>query len=415
MTSDVANSEYYRTSATSLAKYRDCPKRWKEEPRTVSVASEKGTIFHEAMKMIHRLEMTPLQARKWAQDQIVASGMSPDDLKEITDMLNRITSKKYFLPEAENIIAVESDDGETILHGETAFEVPLPIKINGQRVSMSGKMDLVMRWEREGGILVRDYKTGFLDADEFQADYYALASYLKYWRTTPIGVQFVYARREFSPRPFRYEAADMPRILEYIGILASKMMNDTEFKPRLNSNCKTCALKMGCEAFLDAISKAPKIPEIDPNNWNALMKWSEHLSDVAKATTGLLDEVKKMSKEYLQKNKAADNGDETESYLAQQVGGYNYPAEKVLPLLEKYNLQWKPTVKLSGEEIKTIIESGIVQGVINEEQAKEIDIALMGKVEKLKSGEEKVLVPAIRTVSFYKTLIKSRKITETKA
>lgn len=395
-----------RTSYSSLVSYRECPHRWKNEPRGGgSEASDKGSYFHEAMKRI----LTGSDAgavRGWLSNTIVASGMQTDSLAEVLEMFDRITSSKFYFPDPSKIITVESEDGEIDLHGESAFEVPLPLVVDGKRVTMSGRFDLVLNDDPDG-IEIRDWKTGFMDAEQFQADYYALAAWLKYWRISPIKVRFVYARRLFSPRPLVYTSADMPAILEYVTILATSMIRDKEFKPRLNSQCRNCSLRTGCATFLEAVGRTPIAPEIDPENWSAIRRWKEHLANVAKAANGFLDDMKKLEESYLERHGTAIDDDGKTVKMDKQVGAYEYPIEKIIPVLENAGIDWKKAAKLTAGGIETAIESAVVEGKIKDSQAKEIYRTINGEKKK---GQW--TVEPIRQVSSYKKIIREVKDTE---
>lgn len=403
MTSD---EKKFRTSYSSLVSYRECPHRWKYEPRGGgSEASDKGSYFHDAMKRVLTGEDSAA-VRLWLSKSIVSSGMQSDSLAEVLEMYDRITSSKFYFPESSKIITVESEDGEIDLHGSPAFEVPLPLVVDGQRVTMSGRFDLVLNDDPDG-IEIRDWKTGFLDAEQFQADYYALAAWLKYWRIAPIKVRFIYARRIFSPRPMVYTAADMPAILEYVTTLATSMIRDKEWRPRLNSQCRNCALRTGCAVFLDAVGRAPVAPEVDPENWSAIRKWKEHLSNVAKAANGFLDDIKKLEESYLEKHGTGIDDDGKVMKMDKQVGGYEYPTEKISALFESYGIDWKKAAKITSGGVETAIESAVVEGKIQDSQAKEIYRKINGEKKK---GQW--TVEPIRQVSNYKKIIKEAKNTD---
>jgi len=404
-----ASENTVRLSYSSLASYRSCPHRYKNEPRQAgNEASEKGKIFHDAMQKILTGE-DKAEVRAWLGKTMVEWGFSPDSLAEVHEMFDRVSSSKFYIPEPGRIISVESDDGEIMLHGAPAFAIPLPIVVDGKRVVLSGRFDLVLSDEQSGGIEIRDWKTGFLDADELQRDIYALAAYLKYWKISPIKIRFVYTRRSFSPRPTVYNASDMPAILEYIAILSTSLIRDTEFKPKLNANCKNCSLRMSCPEFVDAISKAPAALTISPDNWSAIRKWKEHLGNVAKATAGLLDDMKKLEEDYLERNKTAveDNGSIVE--MSQQVGAYEYPVKQVSALLEEAGVDWTGAIKMTTAGLESTVESAVVEGKITEVQADEIWRKING--EKAKKSDVWEIEP-IRQIAYYKKTIRKAKPAE---
>lgn len=401
-----SESKRFRTSYSRLSAYKQCPKRYKEEPRGLpSEVAEKGKIFHDAIKKVLLREGSIEEIRAWIAQETALIGVNTEGLQEILEMYDRITASKYYIPEPKDIISVESDDGETILHGEPGFEIDLPLVINNHRITLSGKMDVVIKDDYDDGILIRDWKTGFLDADEFQADYYALSAYLKYWKISPIKVQFVYTRRQFSPRPKVYTAADMPGILEHIAILSKAVIEDTEFKPRLNSNCKTCTLKTGCDVFMEAISKAPDVPEIDPENWSAIRRWKEHLENISKAAGGFLNEVKALESAYLDRHGEALDDSGKIMIKDKQVSKYNLPVKPVKELLSGYDINWEEAAQISSKGLDTVVQSAVVEGKITPVQAREIDSAIKGK--KKKGGDYEV--EPIRTVKSYRSVIKEKK------
>lgn len=395
----MANEEKFSISYSSLASYKACPCRFKNELKGGGCeASEMGGIFHEAMQKV--LTGTSIdETRQWAAKELATSGMSTENIAEILRQYDRTVSSKYLMPEKDKIVAVESDDGEIMLHGSPGFEVPLPIVVEGKRICLRGRFDVVLN--EEEGIEIIDWKTGFLDANDFQAECYALAAYLKYWKVSPIKIRFVYTRRKFSPKPLVFTSADMPAILEHIAILATSMVRDTEFKERLNPQCKNCSLRTGCSTYLEAISKVPAAPQIDPENWIAIQKWLSHLKNIEKAAKGFISDLTKLQNDYLKRHGQAVQEDGEIIEMGQQVQSYNYPVKKIEQLLSERGLDWHRAIKITTKGLTEVIESAVVEGKIAPDEAKEMWIKINGK----KKGGDWEIEP-IREIRGYKKVLK---------
>lgn len=392
-------------SYSRLASYRDCPYRCKHETVGGGPAALRGDCFHKAIEQYYRTRDFKEACAK-ARTIGFENNMPAGDIQDVIAMMTSTVNQKRYQWPVENVICIESDDGETVHRDETMFLVRLPLVVDGKRIYMRGKFDIVHN-QCKDGIEIVDWKTGFKDASEFQAEWYALAAHIKYWKALPVSVRFVYTARGFSPKPTVYDANDIAGILDYVGILATFYVREQDWEPKLNANCKECSLKMGCHVHLESIARAPEVPEISESDINALMKWREHLACVKNAATKLYDEVTDKAKRYVASkgNRVASDTPGVDFVLDSQVQSYAYPFEETKAILEQFGLDWKRAAKFSSGEIDSAIADALAQNLITEDQAKGLEERLEGK--KDKTG--KWTVEPIRKIAATKETLKQKK------
>jgi CRISPR/Cas system-associated exonuclease Cas4 (RecB family) len=285
-------------------------------------------------------------------------------------MVDRIARSPYYQFSEEQIISVESDDGETFEHGRQMFMVELPINIGGRKVFIRGAFDLVVK-QKEDGIEIIDWKSGFKKADKFQQELYALVAFIKYWRVSPIRVRFVYTRSGFSEYE-DFEETDMLAILQYVAILANAYANETEWAPRFNANCKDCEFRNGCAPYLDAISKLPETPQIDPENWDAIQKWEQHIDAIVSCAKRLAEDLDTMKRGYLKKHGETKTLDGRLAYIGERINRYGIPWDVIKANLDGLIDAQQLVEYISPTQVEWFLTKGVVEGKITAEKSGEL-------------------------------------------
>ena len=387
-----------------LGKYRDCPSRCKSEMNQDSAPSLFGGAFHSGIAERYRSgDFATGLARIHAL--IPEYRLTQTDATELMAMYHRVGTDPRLQYPLERILTVESDDGEMEMDGRKLFRVPIPAKVDGKRIFLRGAMDLVILSKEHKGIEIIDWKTGFKDADPFQAEVYALAAFLKYYRATPITVRFVYTRRGFQKK-YTFEAQDLPGILQYVTILATCYARETEWAPKFGMGCKDCDLTLSCGEYLARIAKIPAKPEINPEDWSSIQKWKAHLSALAGASKKFLEKVAIMEKDFLKKHATGVMEDGKEAYLAEEVSSYLYPYKSIAELLQSFGIDPLGGVSFGSGDIKALIGNALTNGKITAAQATEIEDKIEGKKTKAGTWE----IEPLRTVSVTKEVVRTREV-----
>lgn len=229
-------------SYSKLNQYRKCPFLCKNPVPQDNKVLTFGKAFHSGIESFLRngcYDTAENIIIKEAQE----SSFSADETKEILDLFRSSVNDPKYMPEKDRIITIESDDGEIEDRGRKMFLVKLPVKVGEEEIFIRGAFDLVLTAKKSKGLEIRDWKTGFKDADEFQAELYALVAYLKYWKSEPIFVRFDYVRRGFHSKLLEYGLEDLGSILQYTALLCSSFHNEKEWKPKFGIGCRDCDYK----------------------------------------------------------------------------------------------------------------------------------------------------------------------------
>ena len=312
-----------------LKGYQTCPFRHKYESFSKGVPAMIGDAVHLAIE-------NHLRGNNGEQsiiDYVQEVGLSPTDAKDALKLFQDFKENKRYNFDLKKIIALESDDGETVLHGDPAFRVPVPVKmtnLEGKTVQLAlqGRMDMV--YDRTDFIEIWDWKTGYLTPDEGQADFYAVAAYFKYWRPKKIVVRMALLRQGFATY-HEYNEEDILENLHTIGIVAAGYLRESKWEPRINEYCSQCSLKKNCEPYLKAVaigidSGAAELLNgcEDPAK---LDKWLEHLKAIQKIIDKEVEGTKNSLLQLVQK----------EPYFSQERQKYIY-AQKVRTIPKTDNI-----------------------------------------------------------------------------
>ena len=303
-------------SFSRLNGHQRCPFRFKNEPRQQSgVPAQIGDVVHNGIEAFLTGNNPVASMKKFALDY----GFKTEDIKESISLYEAFANnKRYKMFERDKIIALESDDGETVLHGKPAFQVAVPVDIKTKsgvlRLALQGRFDMV--YDRADFIEIWDWKTGWLIPEDDQMDFYAVAAYFKYWRPKKIVVRFALLRHGYATYK-EYNENDILECLHAIGIQAAGYFQDEKFEPKLNPYCSSCTLKKTCAPFLEALTHGAGNQDLfgDITDYNQLEGWVEHLKVISKVVEKELESAKEKQKEMLLKGPIMSNKKEKYAYL----------------------------------------------------------------------------------------------------
>lgn len=303
-----------------LKGYQMCPFRHKYEPYSQGVPAMIGEAVHLAIEN----QLRGKDGEKAMANYIQEVGLSTTDAKEALKLYQDFKDNKRYNFELNKVIALESDDGEVVLHGEPAFRVPVPVKINSKdgrtvQLALQGRMDMV--YDRASFIEIWDWKTGWLPPDEGQADFYAVAAYFKYWRPKKIVVRMALLRHGYATYN-EYSEEDILENLHTIGIVAAGYLKEEKWEPRINEYCSQCLLKKNCELYLKAVTIGTESGATELLNGckdaGKLDKWLDHLKAIQKIIDKEVEGTKNSLLELVQKEPYFS--EEKQKYIvAQQV------------------------------------------------------------------------------------------------
>ena len=206
----------------------------------------------------------------------------------------------------ENIVCIQSDDGEAEYYGNKFFEVAV-----GKDWGLRGAKDFVDRFALdENGeriddlydfgaikkhvIRIIDWKTGWSDADDLQTATYALAGWIKYEYLRQIydeqGIETVIQTRFFyldqgGKSPKRYwNRHNLVSAFNYIAARVKAFRARKDFPRQLNKLCYCCSLADKCPVYQGALAKAPEVMGIEatPENLPAIIKQHDKINAILK-------------------------------------------------------------------------------------------------------------------------------------
>ncbi len=231
--------------------------------------------------------------------------------------------KEWLKLNRENIITVQSDDGEAEYYGNKFFEVPIG-KDWGLRgaidyadhfcISDQGdRIDDLYDFNRIKKHIIRiiDWKTGFSDADDLQTAIYALASWMKYEYLRTIyeeqGIETVIQTRFFyldqgGKSPKRYwNKNTLTAAFYYIKQRVEEFRKRKDFPRKLNKLCYCCNLAADCPVYQKALKETPVVQGIEKTQENlpVIIERLEEISAIKKIVEKAERELKTAQTELL--------------------------------------------------------------------------------------------------------------------
>lgn len=219
----------------------------------------------------------------------------------------------------ENIICIQSDDGEAEYYGNKYFELKI-----GKTWGLRGALDYADQYGlNEQGEMIQDlfdfdnikkhviriidWKTGFTEADDLQTAIYALVTWMKYEYLRDIyteqGIETVIETRFFyldqggkSPKRI-WNKDNLVSAYRYIETRVKEFLARKQFPKTLNKYCGYCGLNAGCEVYQKSLATPPVITGIEINhaNFAAIIEQLEKMKaieKIAKAAKEQLEEAR---------------------------------------------------------------------------------------------------------------------------
>mgnify|MGYP001158023932 CR=1 FL=1 len=261
-------------SASKLKAFRTCPYSLKDKFKS-SLATLFGDAVHTGLAAyMTGKEFLPAYRAK-ASLLGVPMDKEPDAVKsfEFAESLN--------IP-VENIITVESADGDKVYFDKKFFEIPF-----ADSWGIRGAMDLVYVAD-DGGLVILDWKTGQTkEEDDLQLAVYALAAWKKYGSFPYIKTVFAYVQQGFTQTTF-WDAETLVGALEYVKPLAAEYFSAVKsgnLPQKPHKWCKFCGLTETCEAYKRQLEAKPDRAsyDIEPTleNLPAILEYHDKVKAIA--------------------------------------------------------------------------------------------------------------------------------------
>ena len=303
-------------SASKLKTFRTCPYSLKDKFK-----SSPATLFGDAVHTGLAAYMTGKEFlpayRAKASLLGVPMDKEPDAVKsfEFAESLN--------IP-VENIITVESADGDKVYFDKKFFEIPF-----ADSWGIRGAMDLVYVAD-DGGLVILDWKTGQTkEEDDLQLAVYALAAWKKYGQFPYIKTIFAYVQQGFTQTTF-WDAETLVGALEYVKPLATEYFSAIKsgnLPQKPHKWCKYCGLTETCEAYKKQLEAKPDRAsyDIEPTleNLPAILEYHDKVKAIADTAYGIQAMMKEKYEAIFAEHGKVTIGGRTFE-LKEKVGRYNY-------------------------------------------------------------------------------------------
>jgi len=285
----MSEKEYY--SASTLSKYRQCPKLYQLGRQWVSDSSTLafGTAIHAGIAGM-------LQRRNFLDEfraTLVLQSTIPTD--EMIDRAKAVYEYILSLPsviDSAHILAVESNDCP-----EGMFYADIP----GQDTwGLKGIFDLVLL--RGDTIEIIDWKTGqSWPSDNLQLATYALAAKAIYGGEK-IKTSFVFVEQK-KIKSFDWNHESLLAAEKAIGQIIDQLSADSDFQPKVGDHCAFCPINDRCEAYRGIIQMKPvatdPLPEAIPANLPLIMDRLQVLRAYQSAAEKIIAELNARQKKIL--------------------------------------------------------------------------------------------------------------------
>lgn len=237
----------------------------------------------------------------------------------------------------DQIIAVQSEDGEATYYGNKFFEL-----VVGPTWGLRGAMDLVDFYVNDDGqtiLRIIDWKTGFSEADDLQLACYALAAWKKYSDFIPwdkIETRFFYLDQGGKGSATFWNKETLVSAYKYIESKVKTFLGRKEWPKTVNKNCHYCEFKDDCEAYTEALTEKPAVLKIptDIEHLPQIVEKLEQIEIIRKLASKAEDALKKARNKLLLDNGPAIIGDH-EYKAKEQTQNYNYELDKIFAQTEE--------------------------------------------------------------------------------
>jgi hypothetical protein len=310
-------------SATKIQTDRNCPYQRKHEKFQRGEPLDYGDAAHECVAVMFDAlrrqaltgeEIDPTIHTKAFAKKANALGLKVDNYTgRLLESLAWFRSDDRTQISPENIVSIESEDGNAEYYGKKFFEVEMIPGVWGLR----GKMDLVEARD-DGTLVIWDWKTGFSEPeDDLQLAIYALAAWKMYPGFPVIETRFAFLDRKTVDWS-RWDEQTLVPALEYVDELARTFIARTTYPRTPHKGCGYCSLKNTCPEYQKQITTA-----VEPAKWDipATLSNLPQIIDWHKRADALEKMAKQIKNDLDEKRKAllVEHGD-------QVIGGKAYHA-----------------------------------------------------------------------------------------
>lgn len=308
-------------SASKLKSFRSCPYQCKNEKFIANEAVDFGKAVHAGLAAF--LTGKDFWTAYCAEATKLALPERREDAQKALEF-----AESMEIPQ-EQLITVESEDGEVEFYGNKYFQVPIT-----KEWGIRGAMDAV--WvDEQGRLVILDWKTGLTkEEDDVQLALYALAAWKKYGNFAAIKCVYAYTQQGYSQVTY-WDAESLVASLDYlkpliVSYLTALKNNQWERTP--HKYCKWCTLKDDCEPFLKQLeAKQDRASyDIEPTlgNLPAILEYHDKVKAIADAAYSIQQMMKgKYEAVFAAHGKQNIGGRIFE--ITQKTSRYNYNLEAI--------------------------------------------------------------------------------------
>lgn len=370
MESMIEPNKLQYLSYSRMDAYHRCPCQWSDvyifgKPRTDTVFTIFGSIFHETMEVVAqnremRNEAAALDVfnQVWQEHKLSDMDFYNRGIESVKTYMNRPNAFQY------EVIGCEVQFGQDSQGNGT------PMEINGVPVvGFIDRVDLV----NDKHIIIRDYKTNIMpfSRDEVinhgqMTMYNIIAKRLYPWAKDITLVLDQPIHGEFESYRTDEQLNDMG---EYIANSWQQMLYDKTFEPRLNQYCCYCNKRTECETYRRALEM--KTAVADPGDYEGMWNERSALAFQKKAIEARMNEIDVAIKNNIAASQQSSITVGRSRFYMTQQRRKEYPITNVKALCEAsgVNVDWDACTKLEKTKLMNmpqIKSNGILKTLIEE-------------------------------------------------
>jgi hypothetical protein len=313
-------------SASKLKTFRTCPYSLKDKFK-----SSPATLFGDA---VHTGLAAHLTGKEFLPAYRAKASILGVSMEKEPDAIKSFDFAQSLEIPVDNIITVESADGDKTYFDKKFFEIPF-----SDSWGVRGAMDLVFVAD-DGGLVILDWKTGQTkEEDDLQLAVYALAAWKKYGSFPYIKTIFAYVQQGFTQSTF-WNAETLVGALEYVRPLAEEYLSAIKsgnLPQKPHKWCKFCGLTETCEAYKRQLEAKPDRAsyDIEPTikNLPAILEYHDKVKAIADTAYSIQQMMKEKYEAVLMGAGKVNIGGRTVE-LKEKVSRYNYNLSAIFPAVQ---------------------------------------------------------------------------------
>lgn len=303
-------------SASKLKTFRTCPYSLKDKFK-----SSQATLFGDA---VHTGLAAYLTGKEFLPAYRAKASLLGVPMDKEADAVKSFEFAESLNIPIDNIITVESADGDKVYFDKKFFEIPF-----ADSWGIRGAMDLVYVAD-DGGLVILDWKTGQTkEEDDLQLAVYALAAWKKYGSFPYIKTIYAYVQQGFTQTTF-WDAETLVGALEYVKPLATEYFSAIKsgnLPQKPHKWCKYCGLTETCEAYKKQLEAKPDRAsyDIEPTleNLPAILEYHDKVKAIADTAYSIQAMMKEKYEAIFATHGKVTIGGRTFE-LKEKVSRYNY-------------------------------------------------------------------------------------------